>query len=313
MGANSLLAPRQSPRIHILGAGRAGTTLAQAWVEAGTADIGLVMNRRYDSAVSAVRRIGAGYPVKSWVPAFGEFIAAHKEQPDWIMLAVPDGDLAVVAETLAQGLNESIKPVLVFHISGQLDNQVLMPLFEQGIATASAHPVLAFSQADTARQQLLDSYCLLAADVETQPQLQRLFSGIGMRCVIAPSDLDKTAYHAAMVCASNFTCALQYLAANLAQQAGLPAESALELLTNLSQHSLEGIAEHGPLDALTGPIERGDSGATRQLLSVIKRLPKQQSASLMALARTVLEMAQTKQSINHKQASQITELLDASE
>lgn len=298
-------------QLHILGAGRAGTTLASAWREAGLVDIGLVMNRSQSSASAATQSIGAGVPVSEWMPAFQHAIEQAKDQQHWVMLAVPDGDLLEVANNLADWLPNTNQPALVFHISGQLDNQVLARLAEQGIATASAHPVLAFAQPEIARQQMAGSYCMISAETGTADGLEKLFSGIGMHCLQAPEGLDKATYHAAMVCASNFTCALQYLAGQLAEQAGLPADSARKLLANLSQKSLSVVEQNGPLQALTGPIERGDVQASQRLLQSVNSMPNKQATALQAMADIVIEMAQNKHSINQQQTDALRQLLNS--
>ncbi len=296
----------------MVGAGRAGTTLAQAWQHAGLADTGVVLNRSTDSAAKAVGQIGAGQAVSSWPVALFAASPADSEDPsaDWIMLAVPDGELPDVAAMLARALQAGDQPALVFHISGQLDNSVLAPLAEQGILTASAHPVLAFAQPDTARQQLPHSHCLLVAEDQAYQWLEYLFAGLGMDCIRAPENLNKAQYHAAMVCASNFTCALQYLAENLAGQAGLSIGSARQLLTNLCQHSLTSVARHGPLMALTGPIERGDLIATERLLQAWQVLPDSQSDTLIALAATVADMGQAKSSLDASQRTALQKLFN---
>jgi len=146
------------PRIHIVGAGRAGSTLASAWVDAKLADIGVVMNRSDASANDAVKLIGAGSPVSRWLPSYQQQIEQYPNQPHWLMLALSDSALSLMASKLAAYLTENNKPELVFHISGQLGTQVLAPLAEQGIAVAAGHPVLAFAQPGVARQQLHNSY-----------------------------------------------------------------------------------------------------------------------------------------------------------
>lgn len=286
-------------------------TLARAWHDAGLIDIGLIMNRSQESAEQASQSIGAGVPISDWVPAFQQAIEKFADQQHWIMLAVPDGDLAEVASNLADWLEGIRQPVLVFHISGQLDNQVLSVLAGRGIAIASAHPVLAFARPETARQQLHGSYCMISTDAgDIGDELEALFSGIGMHCLQASADMDKATYHAAMVCASNFTCALQYLAGQLAEQAGLSAEDSGRLLVDLSQKSLSAIQQHGALQALTGPVERGDIQATGRLLKSISQLPKQQAATLNSVAAIVVEMAENKNSINQEQAITLRQLLD---
>ncbi len=303
-----------TPTIHILGAGRTAGTLARAWIDNGVARVGLILNRSYASAAAAAEQIGAGRPVTSWETEFNRYMLDSNGSPQWILLGVPDGDMAAVVTRLTEWLQETPQmPTLAFHLSGQLSNEVLMPLQRHGMAVASVHPVLAFAQPETARRQLTDSHCMISANADIQPMLERLFSGIGMRCIAAPPTIDKAVYHAAMVSASNFTCALQYMAVNLARQAGLPEREALQLLTGLSRHSLSTIAEHGSLDALTGPVERGDIAATRRLLSAIESLPEVQSASLRSLSEIVLEMAKAKGSIDPEQAAELAELLESSE
>ncbi len=286
-------------------------TLARAWHDADLIDIGLIMNRSLESAEQASQNIGAGVPTIDWVPAFQKLAEKSVDQQHWVMLAVPDGDLLDVAGKLADWLEGIQQPALVFHISGQLDNQVLSALAKRGIAIASAHPILAFAQPETALQQLHGSYCMISANVGAiGDELEALFSGIGMHCLQAPADLDKAAYHAAMVCASNFTCALQYLAGQLAEQAGLSAEDSRQLLVDLSQKSLSAVQQHGALQALTGPVERGDTQATGRLLKSIDQLPEQQAAALNSVAAIVVEMAENKNSISQAQAIALRQLLD---
>lgn len=284
------------PTLHIIGAGRVGSTLGRAWHTAELLDIDLVINNRLLTAQQAVAWMGAGQACERDSNPWLNKLKDQQNQPHWIMLAVPDGNLTEVVNQLADELRHLAKPELVFHVSGQIGVSVLEPLEKLGIRTACVHPILAFSQPSIALTQLAGSHCLVTANTDNYSSIESLFSAIGVCCHAAPQSLDRRKYHAAMVAVSNFTCGLHYLALDLAQESGLSSDIAHELLTNLAQRSLAGVTRYGALSALTGPIERGDKIAIKALLKVFDDQPIVHATALRALADVVEEMAERKQS-----------------
>ena len=81
-------------------------------------------------------------------------------------------------------------------------------------------------------------------------------------------------YHAAAVMASNYIVAMIDAAAMLMEQAGVPADQALLALAPLIEASVRNSLNSGPVQALTGPIERGDEQTVALHLSALVDAPE---------------------------------------
>ena len=262
--------------LHIVGCGRAGSSLARLWADQGTFSIGQVVNRRIESAQAAVDFIGRGRAAAR-LGAIGA--------DDWLMLAVPDGQLEPVAGQLAASLEAS--PKLAFQISGAEPADVLRSL---DCPVASVHPVCPFSDPGRALGTFAGSYALGEGDADALVAVLPAFEAIGaetMRFV----PLDKRRYHAATIAASNFLNVLDELALGLAESAGLETQQALKVIAALQRTGLANIEQAGPLQALTGPIERGDRAVCERLV----RTPGVAGNDLfLALARATVDLADRK-------------------
>lgn len=236
--------------LHIVGCGRAGSSLARLWADHGTFSIGQVVNRRIERARAAVDFVGQGRAV-----ARLEGIAAD----DWLMLAVPDGRLERVVAALAAGLDRS--PGLAFHVSGAEPADVLRSL---DCPVASVHPVCPFSDPERALRTFAGSYALGEGDPAALDAVLPAFEAIGAE-TMRFEPVDKRRYHAATVAASNFLNVLDDLALGLAESAGLETDQALAVIVALQRAGLANIEQVGPRRALTGPIERGDRAVCERL------------------------------------------------
>lgn len=269
--------------LHIVGCGRVGRSLARLWVEAGTFSIGRVVNRSVESARAAIEFIGQGDAVERL-----ERIDAE----DWLMLAAPDGRLASIATEIAetfggQDRDPGVGPALVFHVSGAESAEVLRPI---GRPVASVHPVCPFSDPVRAVETFAGSYALGEGDDEALDRVLAAFAGIGAT-TMRFDPVDKRRYHAATIAASNFLNVLDDLALGLAESAGLAHEQALKVIVALQRAGLANIERAGPVQALTGPIERGDRAVCERLAST----PGVAGNDLfMALARAAVDLAERK-------------------
>jgi predicted short-subunit dehydrogenase-like oxidoreductase (DUF2520 family) len=79
----------------------------------------------------------------------------------------------------------------------------------------------------------------------------------------------KMAYHAAAVVASNYVVVLADLAARIAASGGVPAEAAERMYLPLIRGAAENLQRQSPVEALTGPIRRGDAATVRRHLAVL--------------------------------------------
>jgi len=269
--------------LHIVGCGRVGRSLARLWAEAGTFSIGQVLNRSIDSARAAVEFIGQGNAVERLA-----CIAAE----DWLMLAAPDGRLASIVTDIAETFGRKSResgggPALAFHVSGAEPANVLRPI---GCPVASVHPVCPFSDPSRAVETFGGSYALGEGDGEALDRVLAAFAEIGA-AIMRFDPIDKRRYHAATIAASNFLNVLDDLALGLAESAGLAPEQALKVIVALQRAGLANIERAGPIQTLTGPIERGDRAVCERLAGT----PGVAENDLfMALARAAVDLAERK-------------------
>lgn len=264
-------------RINLIGAGRVGQTLGRLLVHDGSYQVQDVLTRRADSAAEAVAFIGAGRALTQ---------LNDLRPADLWLLAVPDGQIAMAAQALADSPLVST-PALAFHCSGALCASELAPLQAKGWQVASAHCLLSFAQPQLALAQFAGTPCALEGDAAALAILRTLFTRLGASCFDLAAT-DKLLYHAGAVFATNFLPVLQDLAEQLWQHAHMPPELAQQLRARLLQNAVNNIVQLGPQGALTGPAARGDTAlVARQALAVADWQPQAGDAyrALSALAQ----------------------------
>jgi predicted short-subunit dehydrogenase-like oxidoreductase (DUF2520 family) len=173
-----------------------------------------------------------------------------------ILITVPDDALDAVVRLLAETMHGGI----ALHTCGTRGPEALAPLEAAGVSCAAMHPL----QTVTTPQQGLTALPGAAFGISGPEspalawarQIAVLLQGEALR--IHPEQ--RPLYHAAAVMASNYTVALLDAAVILLKEAGVEEQRALRALTPLIRASVGNALTVGPLQALTGPIERGDTG-----------------------------------------------------
>lgn len=259
----------------IVGAGRAGLAVGHLLAQTGLPVLGAVC-RRSEHTARACGILGClPAPVTSFVP-----------QADLVVVAVPDHALAPVTVGLAA--QACFRPgQVVMHLSGALTAEVLAPARERGAAVMSWHPLQTFPDLPPAHATL--ARCLvvgegdapaLAVGAELAARLDARWEVIGAA--------GKVLYHAGATIASNYLVALVAVAGRLLAQAGLPADAAGAGLHELMQSALRHACTQGPLQALTGPVARGDLGTVAGHLAALDGHERRVYAGL---GLVVLELA----------------------
>ncbi len=181
---------------------------------------------------------------------------------DLVLVAVRDDAIESVAHELV-GRVASVRHVC--HLSGFTTVEALSPLRSADLGIGSFHPVQSLPDPDPGSSSLAGSFAALTGDPSTLEVLRGLAASIGM----TPLDLEdslKPLHHAAAAAASNFVNASLVLASKLGSLAGVPPE-AYRALTNTS---VANGYELGAMDALTGPIARGDVGTVAGQLDAVE-------------------------------------------
>jgi predicted short-subunit dehydrogenase-like oxidoreductase (DUF2520 family) len=227
-------------QINVVGKGRVGTSLAQAWGRKGH-------RVRFPEIKKAL---------------YG----------DVAVLAVPDQAIAdVVTKLTTSGLQYH---VVVAHTSGATDLSVFEPLkawahdhLVAPLHAGSLHPLCAVYRQ---KMELKGAFAAIDGDSRAQSVLKRLARDAGMK-TFANSPKDRARYHLAAVLAANSLAPLLALSTELMASAGIRPSEAQSGLLALMESSLAALEKAGPIEGLTGPVARGDVETLKRHLSVLGR------------------------------------------
>jgi predicted short-subunit dehydrogenase-like oxidoreductase (DUF2520 family) len=268
-------------RINIIGCGRAAGSLARLWVQAGSLEIGDVINRSEASTREAVRKIGAGNGVKS---------ISEMEAADFWLIGTSDDQIPGVAHAMAQS-RQDFRGSLVFHLAGRHGLDVLNPLDHHGVLLAALHPVRSLADEKLSLEDFSATACLAEGSVSALNTLKPLITSIGGTW-LPVAEIDRGLYHASVSIISNITKAVAWKAQKWQHKAGLPAETAAAVTHQLLQSTMEDLFRSGARQSITGPVVRGDTRTVEAHLQALGSTHPEDVEVYRVLARTVLELAQ---------------------
>lgn len=287
----------QGSSLSCIGAGRLGKTLCRLLMQSGKVSVRQVCNRTRDSAQAAVDFIARGAAVTD----SAELLAS-----DYWLLGVPDDHIGNSAARLA-GLGILRPGDIVFHCSGSLPSSVLRSSIPQDIRIGSLHPIHSFANPARSVTTFAGTPCAVEGDAEAVEQLCGLCTAIGAK----PFRLEtakKPLYHAATVMACNYLVALLETSEQLLLEAGFD-EDPRHLLEPLLRQTLDNFMSEGAVQALTGPISRGDAATVRGHLQALRSNSNRQ-AIYRALGNVAVSIARRQGIAPHEQLIAVERALD---
>lgn len=216
-----------------------------------------------------------------------ESMKALVEDSDAIFLTVPDSAIAGVWEQMKA---LPIQNKIISHFSGALSSAVFSDIDAYHAYGYSIHPLFAFHDRYQSYKEVSDAFFTIEGNGEYLAQLQGFFAHMG-NAVQTIRQADKVRYHAAAAMASNLYVGLVDLCEGLLQQCGFDPEHAHAALAPLVLENAKNIVAVGTVNALTGPIERNDTGTVASHLGC---LSDEQSEIYRLLSKKVVEVAERK-------------------
>lgn len=261
--------------IAVVGAGRVGLTLARALSRSG---------HRVAVLGRSTRTLphDLGTVETAW--------RAPLASSEVVVLAVPDDALAATAAAVAA--THAVGPShVVLHTSGRHGTSLLAPIAAQGAAVAAAHPLQSFPDPEGSDPDILTGVPLVVTgDAAAVAVAHRLSADLAMGEVVELPESGRVAYHAAAAIASNYLVVLADLAGRLAVTAGA-GEGAERLFLPILRQTLRHLEDRGAVEALTGPIRRGDVETVAAHLGVLSGEDRAAYAILGRLAADVAARA----------------------
>ena len=174
---------------------------------------------------------------------------------DTLFLTVPDDLITTVWNQMK---DMSLEGKFICHCSGALSAGDAFPGIDKcGAFGYSVHPLFAVSDKYNSYKELSHAYFVIEGDEKHREEIAGIFNNLGneVRYIAAK---DKVKYHCAAAVCSNHVVALIQESLDLMQECGFDEESALKALAPIMLGNMQHIAERGPVNSLTGPVERAD-------------------------------------------------------
>lgn len=190
-----------------------------------------------------------------------------------VFITTPDTLIKPVCETIAHE-NGFSKETVVYHLSGALSSCILESAKKKGASTGSIHPLQAFAPYQKGQESPFKGINISIEGDDRAVELgKEIVNALKANSFTIPTHA-KTLYHASAVVASNYLVTLEHFALELLKQADLSEENAYEILEPLIMGTLNNIKARGSINALTGPVARGDDEIVlRHLSDIDKKLP----------------------------------------
>lgn len=285
------------PSVAIIGAGKVGSALTAALHQLNYPLVGIA-SRTAASAVRLGQRFGVPWTVQP---------TALSLQADVVFITTPDRSINHVADQIARsgGFRQG---QYVYHTSGCHTAEILHPAKSCGAFTGSLHPLLAFATTEQAAANLSGVYFSLDGDNEAMDFARKLIDEFGGNSLAVPAE-QRALYHAAACIASNYLVSLVSYATNLLTQLGLTDRQSVAALMPLLTGTLDNVASLGVVQALTGPISRGDAATVVGHVAALENSSNADVHLYQQLGQYTIGLALAKQSIETAQAEQLYEAL----
>ena len=286
----------------IVGAGRVGTTCAVLFHRAGFRLVSVV-GKRKNTAEKLARLVRC----KNHSISLSDIDPATRI----ILLAVPEEEIGRIAKEISKLSHIHFAKLSVFHTSGSLTSDALLPLHLKGAKTFSLHPLQSFSKASTLDHQIIQMKNVpygFEGRREAVPLARYLVKALRGKLIQIPKE-EKFLYHIACVFASNYSIALLGAVDDLTKHIG----SGLTLahFSPIVKTSIENAFLQTPNLALTGPIARGSSRTIEHHLQELRKTDKSLALLYQQIGLQALKMAVQRKSLKPKTARKIQGILES--
>lgn len=260
-------------RIGFIGAGKVGFSLGK-YLSVNGMTLSGYFSRSRSSAEEA-----AGFTDSAVFDSPSELL----KESDVIFITVPDGTISSVFSQL-KGCGISGKTIC--HCSGAMTaNEAFGELSSLGAYGCSIHPLFPVSSRYESYKELKDAFFCLEGDTEAVETWKELFTGFGNPVRVISGDTKKE-YHAACAISSNLVCALAAESIGLMEKCGFSEEEALAALSPLAVANIKKVFSAGPVNALTGPVERCDVSTVKKHLDCLPEGPGKEMYRAVSLRLT---------------------------
>jgi predicted short-subunit dehydrogenase-like oxidoreductase (DUF2520 family) len=273
----------EKPTLGIVGAGKAGSTLARLWSQRGYR-ITAVNSRTPEHMYLLAKKVDAR-AANSAI----EVIAAA----DLTLFTVPDDVIVPLSESVAEICGDLTGKAII-HTSGSHGAESLNALANRGALTGGLHPAFPFADIETSIAKLPGAtFALETSDARLRNWLYDLTMALDGRVLDIPHG-KKALYHAALTVASNYAVTLYAQAQGILLSLGAERSTAEHALNVLVGATADNLRAKGIPDALTGALVRGDVGTVAAHIAALENYSPPLATLYIELARLTLPLLEAR-------------------
>lgn len=229
---------------------------------------------------------------------------------DIIFITSQDSKIKDVVKTLSSK-QYNLNKKFVFHTSGSLTSDELIPLAKKGASIASFHPVQTFeSMAKKDSGRFKNIFIAIEGNNKAVIKAKQVSGRLGSKNIVIAKE-NKVYHHICCVIASNFMTTLmsqiEYIGSKKIQKNGFKNLSFFNIYKPLASQTLENIAAKGAVKSLTGPIERNDINT---LENHLKTISSELLSMYLLMGIETVKLSLKKKSIDTKEAEKILKTFD---
>lgn len=186
-----------------------------------------------------------------------------------ILITTSDDAIASVCKEIVVGGAVRVGKKVI-HLSGSGGLDLLQDARGAGALVGSIHPLQSFASIEGAIKSIPGSAFGITADEAIKDWSVRMVLDLGGIPFFISED-NKPLYHIAACIASNYLTTLMHIVEEIYLSIGMERSGALDAFWPLVQGTMNNLQTKGTVQALTGPIARGDAGTIEKHLTAIRK------------------------------------------
>jgi len=268
--------------IGFIGAGKVGTSLGNYLTKKDLSVSGYYSKSRSSSERSAELTGSALF----------EDLDSLLKSSEVVFITTGDDAIPEVVKLLSQSPHLNEKHTFV-HTSGALSSDVLECFEALGCGICSCHPIMTFSEVTTPVKDLAATQFTLEGNHEGKAVIQEILDTTGNEFFVIDKE-SKILYHAAACVLSNYMVTLIDSGFEMLKKAGIDQAKIAPSFLPLITATLNNVRKSGTVNALTGPLVRGDENTIIKHLDAIESIMPEYLELYQTMGMTTLNMIRDK-------------------
>lgn len=233
-------------------------------------------------------------------------ISALIKASNLVLITTGDDQISSVVNQIAQ-LSCLTENHTLIHTSGALSTDLFDPIKAIGCGLCSLHPIMSFSDIINAAQNLSSTVFTLEGNKKGLADVEKILEITENPYFIINKE-HKVLYHAAACILSNYLVTLMNSGFGLLKATGIAEDQITKAFMPLITATLGNIENSGTVNALTGPLVRGDENTITAHVQAIKTQTPEFLPLYQTMGLATIDMIKDKR-IDTKKYDQLTKIL----